>query len=119
MPRGRFSGQLGQFIVVHSTECFFSVSPRKNYIIFSTSSPPAVQRIPWPAYDESETEEQTARRSLMGHDTWILSDHELPWLLDPDGRSLVFWRFDVTYQSRSYGHKNSSLDIGGGNLDHL
>jgi hypothetical protein len=55
----------------------------------------------------------------MGHDTWILSDHELPWLLDPDGRPLVFWRFDVTYQSRSYGHKDSSLDIGGGNLDHL
>jgi hypothetical protein len=21
----------------------------------------------------------------MGHDTWILSDHEFPWLLDPDG----------------------------------
>lgn len=61
-----------------------SVSPRKNYIVFSTSSPPAVQRIPWPVYDESEIEEQTARRSLMGHDTWILSDHELPWLLDPD-----------------------------------
>ncbi|KAG1826256.1 RIC1-domain-containing protein [Suillus subaureus] len=61
-----------------------SVSPRKNYIIFSTNSPPAVQRIPWPVYDESELEEQTARRSLMGHDTWILNDHELPWLLYPD-----------------------------------
>ncbi|KAG1885597.1 RIC1-domain-containing protein [Suillus subluteus] len=61
-----------------------SVSPRKNYIIFSTSSPPAVQRIPWPVYDESEIEEQTARRSLMGHDTWILNDHELPWLVYPD-----------------------------------
>lgn len=61
-----------------------SVSPRKNYIIFSTSSPPSVQRIPWPVYDESEVEEQTARRSLIGHDTWILNDHELPWLLDSD-----------------------------------
>ncbi|OAX44898.1 RIC1-domain-containing protein [Rhizopogon vinicolor AM-OR11-026] len=61
-----------------------SVSPRKHYILFSTGSPPAVQRIPWPIYDETETGEQTARRSLTGHDTWILNDHELPWLVDPD-----------------------------------
>ncbi|KAG2156509.1 RIC1-domain-containing protein [Suillus bovinus] len=61
-----------------------SVSPRKDYIIFSTTSPPSVQRIPWPVYDDSDIEEQAARRSLMGHDTWILNDLELPWLLDPD-----------------------------------
>ncbi|KAH7915124.1 RIC1-domain-containing protein [Hygrophoropsis aurantiaca] len=62
-----------------------SVSPRKNHIMFSTSSPPAVQRIPWPAYGvEVNGEEQTAKKSLMGYDTWILNDHELPWLADAD-----------------------------------
>ena len=65
-----------------------SVSARRQCIMFSTKNPPSVQRIPWPnieddlneEYDESET-----KGSLSGHDTWILNDHELPWLVNPNG----------------------------------
>ncbi|KIJ21502.1 hypothetical protein PAXINDRAFT_95072 [Paxillus involutus ATCC 200175] len=61
-----------------------SVSPRKYHILFSTSSPPAVQRIPWPSYDESDSGNDLSQRSLGGYDTWVLNDHELPWLVDSD-----------------------------------
>ncbi|KAF9229601.1 RIC1-domain-containing protein [Gyrodon lividus] len=61
-----------------------SVSPRKHHILFSTNSPPAIQRIPWPSYDESDSGTDHSRRSLVGYDTWVLNDHELPWLVDSD-----------------------------------
>ncbi|KAG6335629.1 hypothetical protein ID866_3465 [Astraeus odoratus] len=48
------------------------------------SSPPAVQRIPWPAYDDSDSGDRSVKRSLMQYNTWILDDRELPWLVDPD-----------------------------------
>ncbi len=65
-----------------------SVSPRKHYIVFSTKSPPAVQRIPWPNYDEEDEEvdvENPTPKRFTQHDTWVIDDHELPWLVDPDG----------------------------------
>ncbi|KAH7927372.1 RIC1-domain-containing protein [Leucogyrophana mollusca] len=70
--------------VIRAEGHVISVSPRKHHIMFSTSSPPAVQRIPWPVYDDADGEGQTASKSLMGYDTWVLNDHELPWLVDTD-----------------------------------
>ena len=63
-----------------------SVSPRANYILFSTRSPPAIQRIPWPQL--SGDDERTTRpvsRDFKYYDTWVLNDEELPWLMEPDG----------------------------------
>jgi hypothetical protein len=69
----------------------YSVSPRKDYILFSTRTPPAIQRIPWPAIDDEDLDIDSARarrrRSWTGYDTWMMNEHELPWLLDASGRS--------------------------------
>lgn len=57
--------------------------------MFSTMDPPSVQRIPWPTVNDDfndEYEETESRRTLSGHDTWILNDYELPWLVNPNGR---------------------------------
>lgn len=62
-----------------------SVSPRESYILYSTKSPPAVQRIPWPVLSEEDGPQQPAQAMLKYYDTWILNDQELPWLLDSDG----------------------------------
>ncbi|EGO02717.1 hypothetical protein SERLA73DRAFT_119756 [Serpula lacrymans var. lacrymans S7.3] len=61
-----------------------SVSPRKNCILFSTKNPSAVQRIPWPIYDESdgEFEEQSAKKLLIEEETWTVCEREFPWLVD-------------------------------------
>ncbi|EJD04265.1 RIC1-domain-containing protein [Fomitiporia mediterranea MF3/22] len=62
-----------------------SVSPRRNCIMFSTKDPPSVQRIPWPTIDDDFNDgnnDAEARRTLTGHDTWILNDYELPWLMN-------------------------------------
>ncbi|CAL1696319.1 unnamed protein product [Somion occarium] len=62
-----------------------SVSPRANYILFSTRNPPAIQRIPWPVLSEDDdTEQHAASRDLKYYDTWVLNDEELPWLVDSD-----------------------------------
>ncbi|PAV22254.1 RIC1-domain-containing [Pyrrhoderma noxium] len=60
-----------------------SVSPRRDCIIFSTNAPPAVQRIPWPSVDDVQDDE-IPDRTLLGHDTWIINDTELPWLANPN-----------------------------------
>ncbi|KAF4605560.1 hypothetical protein EYR40_004346 [Pleurotus pulmonarius] len=73
--------------VIHINGGLLSVSPRKHYIVFSTKSPPAVQRIPWPNYDEEDEEidaENPTPKRFTQHDTWVIDDHELPWLVDPD-----------------------------------
>lgn len=56
--------------------------------MFSTMDPPSVQRIPWPTVDDDFNDEHEGtdpRRTLSGHDTWILNDYELPWLVNPNG----------------------------------
>ncbi|KAH0838539.1 RIC1-domain-containing protein [Lanmaoa asiatica] len=70
--------------VIRAEGQVLSVSPRKHHLTFSTSSPPAIQRIPWPSYDDADIENDHSRRSLVGYDTWVLNDHELPWLVDSD-----------------------------------
>jgi hypothetical protein len=81
-----FLGSLSSRLNAHAV---LSVSPRKDYILFSTQSPPAIQRIPWPAIDEDDLDIVSARarrrRSWTGYDTWMLNDQELPWLNDPQG----------------------------------
>lgn len=75
-----------------------SVSPRRNYIVFSTRSPAAVQRIPWPqmhnqtaeSSDEDLHAKNTNKPLWSGHDTWVLDDLESPFLIDPDG--VLFYR---------------------------
>lgn len=64
-----------------------SVSPRKHFLFFSTRNPPAVQRIPWPTLGDDATsdDEELERDMALGHETWLLNDHELPWLLDSNG----------------------------------
>ncbi|KII93321.1 hypothetical protein PLICRDRAFT_130973 [Plicaturopsis crispa FD-325 SS-3] len=59
-----------------------SVSPRKHHLMFSTRSPPAIQRIPWPSAEDSDDETPRKRTAPYGYDTWVLNDHELPWLVD-------------------------------------
>lgn len=66
-----------------------SVSPRRRNIMFSTQNPPAVQRMPWPSVDDSDSDDddegEPRRRTMTGHDTWILNDQDLPWLEDANG----------------------------------
>ncbi|KAF8490724.1 RIC1-domain-containing protein [Gautieria morchelliformis] len=64
-----------------------SVSPRSNHILFSTKSPPAVQRIPWPSNQEEDEDEDgpgVKRKKWLGHDTWVLNDLDFPWLRTPN-----------------------------------
>lgn len=58
---------------------------------FSTKSPPAIQRIPWPEDDDDEDEqeideEQPARKTkLENYDQWLINEHDFPWLVEPEG----------------------------------
>ena len=76
-----------------------SISPRRQYIMFSTKDPPAVQRIPWPSQDDEEFEEVgesgQASRTLSNHHTWILNDEELPWLVSANGEYFFSPPFNI------------------------
>ncbi|KAF8528030.1 RIC1-domain-containing protein [Hysterangium stoloniferum] len=74
-----------------------SVSPRIHHIFFSTKSPPAVQRIPWPSDDEEEESGGLKRKKWLGHDTWLLNDQDFPWL-----KSVIVIVNNITY-SRATG----------------
>ncbi|THH21002.1 hypothetical protein EW146_g469 [Bondarzewia mesenterica] len=68
-----------------------SVSPRKHYILFSTKSPPSIQRIPWPASHDAELYEHGGTRQY-GYDSWVLNEADFPWLEDPDVMVCsIFW----------------------------
>ncbi|KAJ7275450.1 RIC1-domain-containing protein [Mycena haematopus] len=61
------------------------VSPRKQYIIFSTKSPPAVQRIPWPEIEEEHDIVDGEPKTQFGtYETWIFNDHDFDFFVDPD-----------------------------------
>ncbi|KAF8344080.1 RIC1-domain-containing protein [Cantharellus anzutake] len=60
------------------------VSPRQTHILFSTSIPPAVQRIPWPITNDSDSGsdgEDIGHQKWLGHDTWMTHQEDMPWLL--------------------------------------
>lgn len=91
----RVDGELLRSANIYSLTIFYStlsnwndllsVSPRRQYILFSTQNPPAVQRIPWPMVEDEADDNALHGRPLSGHDTWILNDHEMPWLVSSDG----------------------------------
>ena len=72
-----------------------SVSPRRDYILFSTMDPPTIQRMPWPTAPEDEGEDSNAPRTPMPQDidptynyeSWTLNEQDFPWLVDSDGLS--------------------------------
>lgn len=70
--------------VIRTEGHVISVLACKHYMIFSTTSPPAIQRIPWPAYDDSDSGGHLVKKSFGGCNTWILNEEEVPWLVDPD-----------------------------------
>ncbi|KAI0735483.1 RIC1-domain-containing protein [Earliella scabrosa] len=76
LPFQSFSLRLEGVIRIEGT--LLSVSPRKEYIVFSTSSPPAIQRVPWPDVGEE------GGNARGGYDTWVINEEELPWLVDAD-----------------------------------
>ncbi|KAI0047802.1 RIC1-domain-containing protein [Auriscalpium vulgare] len=69
--------------VIRVEGTLLSVSPRRHYILFSTKSPPSIQRIPWPATEESERNAQKESKD-SGYDNWVLNELDFPWLVDPD-----------------------------------
>ncbi|EIW86459.1 RIC1-domain-containing protein [Coniophora puteana RWD-64-598 SS2] len=68
--------------VIRAEGQILCVSPRKHYLVFSTRSPPAVQRIPWPIYDENG--EEDANHAIQGYGTWVLAEQDLSWLVEPE-----------------------------------
>ncbi|KAF8213519.1 RIC1-domain-containing protein [Mycena galopus ATCC 62051] len=61
------------------------VSPRKQYILFSTKNPPAVQRIPWPEIEEEhETVDGEPKTQFGTYETWIFNDHDFDFFVDSD-----------------------------------
>ncbi|KAJ7456586.1 RIC1-domain-containing protein [Mycena latifolia] len=61
------------------------VSPRKQYILFSTKNPPAVQRIPWPEIEEDDGTVDGEPKTQFGtYETWIFNDHDFDFFVDPD-----------------------------------
>lgn len=57
-----------------------SVSPRRNYLLFSTRNPRAVQRIPWPDADGEDAP------GLQGnYDSWSVDEYNFPWFDCTDG----------------------------------
>ncbi|KAJ7225920.1 RIC1-domain-containing protein [Mycena pura] len=61
------------------------VSPRKQYILFSTKNPPAVQRIPWPEIEEEDDLVDGDSRTQFGtYETWVFNDHDFDFFVDPD-----------------------------------
>ncbi|KAF8506868.1 RIC1-domain-containing protein [Russula emetica] len=58
-----------------------SVSPRKHCILFSTKSPPSIQRIPWPMADGSEPHDGNEEKEYE-YDSWVLTEQSFHWLTD-------------------------------------
>ncbi|OCH96704.1 RIC1-domain-containing protein [Obba rivulosa] len=81
LPLQSIRMQLEGVIRIEGT--LLSVSPRKDYIVFSTSSPPAVQRVPWPNVVDGDTQAPD-QHVWAGYDSWIINDEEFPWLVDAD-----------------------------------
>lgn len=70
---------------------YISVSPRRNYMLFSTRNPRAVQRIPWP---DADGEEATGFQG--NYDSWSVDEYNFPWLDCTDGVSNRFIEISTT-----------------------
>ncbi|RPD63256.1 RIC1-domain-containing protein [Lentinus tigrinus ALCF2SS1-6] len=76
LPLQSLSLRLEGVIRIEGT--LLSVSPRKDYILFSTGSPPSIQRVPWPNLNGE------GGHIGGGYDTWVVNEEEFPWLVDAD-----------------------------------
>lgn len=100
---------------IHNCRCsdLRSVSPRPGHILFSTSDPPAVQRIPWPKSEAEELEEPQTPLSperTLSHETWALHMQELSWVLDAESggsRRDIRYSFNVLF--RCFGRQHDPL----------
>jgi RAB6A-GEF complex partner protein 1 len=62
------------------------VSPRKDCILFTTKSPPAVQKIPWPADEENAEDGYGLReRQMWDYEMWQFNEHDFDWFIEPEG----------------------------------
>ncbi|KAK7058364.1 WD40 repeat protein [Paramarasmius palmivorus] len=61
-----------------------SLSPRRQYILFSTRNPPAVQRIPWPSEEDSEREYDPEPINHHVHGSWLLEEEDFSWLIETE-----------------------------------
>ncbi|QRW00297.1 hypothetical protein RhiJN_28315 [Ceratobasidium sp. AG-Ba] len=59
------------------------ISPREPHILFSTEHPAAVQTIPWP-HVEAAAPQSDSDKTWLGHDTTLVGEKELPWLIRTD-----------------------------------
>lgn len=81
-----------------------SASPRKHFILFSTKNPPAIQRIPWPAIDDTDGEgdgeaAKQEKSQFEGYDTWIFNDQDFSWFVEPEGMCACSRPFSVLRDS--------------------
>lgn len=77
--------------VIRVEGSLLSVSPRRHYILFSTKSPPSIQRIPWPVAQDAELYGRGGSRQY-GYDSWVINEEDFPWLEDSDVTvSDIFW----------------------------
>ncbi|CAK5265262.1 unnamed protein product [Mycena citricolor] len=67
------------------------VSPRKQFILFSTKNPPTVQRIPWPEVEDDDEEEeeddetgQPRKVTFATHEMWSCNEHEFNFFVESD-----------------------------------
>jgi hypothetical protein len=68
---------------------FYSVSPRKRHIVFSTKNPASVQRIAWPSYDSDEQDDSASiYKRQIGNENWLINDDDFPWLVESEGKCL-------------------------------
>ncbi|PPQ67413.1 hypothetical protein CVT25_005992 [Psilocybe cyanescens] len=62
-----------------------SVSPRKQYMVFSTRDPPTIQSMPWPAAESDEDEDISIEHAIpLSYNTWLLNDLDFSWLVEHD-----------------------------------
>lgn len=62
-----------------------SVSPRNYCILFSTKTPPSIQRIPWPMTDGSEPHDGNEEKEYE-YDSWVLTEQSFHWLAETNGQ---------------------------------
>ncbi|KAG8893015.1 hypothetical protein FRB99_002244, partial [Tulasnella sp. 403] len=83
------------------------ISPRQTHVMFSTETPAAIQRIPWPSEvskpssTHPDEEQDQATNKWIGHDTWFTNHSDLPWLVQKHGEH-PSWPFMVTVQHISH-----------------
>jgi hypothetical protein len=62
-----------------------SISARRHYLLLSTKDPPKIQRVPWPEGPERDGDEPPEANVSNGPAAWMLSEEELPWLVEGEG----------------------------------